>query len=151
MFRTLTVSYTRTADDNPFGQPYVEFMEKRFRNRMKFLAFEENVRPPYHGTFSRNSTKVKARRPLEKDDEIDYEYDSEAEWEQGDENEGESIGGSEADEEEEPGDALDYEDGWLRQEDDLGSDREGEEEVCLAKVVLDKKQVSDTLKVGQVI
>eukprot|EP00054_Salpingoeca_dolichothecata_P015612 m.90364 g.90364 ORF g.90364 m.90364 type:complete len:545 (+) comp21579_c0_seq1:729-2363(+) len=56
------------------------------RMRMKLLQFWEDVRPPYYGTFSKQSAKITARRPLNQDTEIfDYDYDSEAEWEPEDE------------------------------------------------------------------
>ena len=51
---------------------------------MKFLKFQEDVRPPYRGTYTSRPisgmTKL-ARNPLKRDlPDTDYDYDSEAEW-----------------------------------------------------------------------
>jgi chromatin assembly factor 1 subunit A len=51
---------------------------------MKFLKFQEDVRPPYRGTYTSRPisgmTKL-ARNPLKRDlPNTDYDYDSEAEW-----------------------------------------------------------------------
>lgn len=61
--------------------------------RAKLLQFCENVRPAYWGTWRRRSRTVSGRRPWAKDQELDYEVDSEAEWD--DEEPGESLSGSE--------------------------------------------------------
>lgn len=51
---------------------------------MKILHFNEDVRPPYKGTYTKRpvtSTMKLARNPLRKDlPNTDYDYDSEAEW-----------------------------------------------------------------------
>lgn len=54
---------------------------------------------------------------------LNYDYDSEEDWEE--EESGESLSESEHEEEEEEMDGLDYNDGWLRKDDDFGS---GDEE-----------------------
>lgn len=43
------------------------------------------------GTFSKRSRFVTGRRPLGRDERLDYDYDSEAEWEEGDDPDGETI------------------------------------------------------------
>ena len=66
------------------------------RYRVKHLQFDENVRPPYRGTFRKSSSKVKATQPFNKDSDIfDYEVDSDLEWEEG--GPGESLNGSDSD------------------------------------------------------
>ncbi|KAK8761167.1 hypothetical protein V5799_027569 [Amblyomma americanum] len=60
--------------------------------RAKLLQFCENVRPAYWGTWRKRSNLVSGRRPWAKDQALDYEVDSEAEW---DEEPGESLSGSE--------------------------------------------------------
>lgn len=60
--------------------------------RMKLLRFHENHRPTYYGTWSKKSLVVKGRKPFVKDEALDYEFDSDDEWE--DEPEGEDIGNS---------------------------------------------------------
>ncbi|KAB8360641.1 hypothetical protein FH972_024379 [Carpinus fangiana] len=73
---------------------------------IKYLLFDEDVRPPYVGTNTKIRTRADAvqlaRNPFKKArDELDYDYDSEAEWEEPEEgedldSEGESDSGSEA-------------------------------------------------------
>ncbi|KAK0128786.1 hypothetical protein ONS95_000736 [Cadophora gregata] len=79
---------------------------------MKILHFQEDVRPPYRGTYTsrpvRGMPKL-ARNPLRRDlPNTDYDYDSEAEWVQDDED-AEDLK-SEGDEEEELGDDEDMDD-----------------------------------------
>ena len=58
---------------------------------MKFLKFQEDVRPPYRGTYTNrpvNGIAKLARNPMRRDlPNTNYDYDSEAEWveEEGDE------------------------------------------------------------------
>lgn len=56
---------------------------------MKFLKFQEDVRPPYRGTYTARpvtSMEKLARNPLRRDlPDTNYDYDSEAEWVEGDE------------------------------------------------------------------
>ncbi|KAJ0175109.1 hypothetical protein K1T71_009250 [Dendrolimus kikuchii] len=66
----------------------------REKLRPKLLSFYENRRPPYWGTWRKKSTFVKPRKPFGQDGkQLDYEVDSDEEWE---EEEGESIDGSAA-------------------------------------------------------
>lgn len=127
--------HIESRDGGSFGAAtYVEQREVSVGGRMKLLAFREDVRPPYWGTWSKQSRLIAGRRPLAKDEALlDYDYDSEAEWEEADEDPGEEL--ASGDEEEEGAgpevDDLDYDDGWLRHDDDMGScaessDSEGE-------------------------
>ena len=43
---------------------------------MKYLHFQENIRPPFYGTHRRKSTKVYSRSPFGQDPSIDYDEDS---------------------------------------------------------------------------
>jgi chromatin assembly factor 1 subunit A len=59
---------------------------------MKYLRFDEDVRPPYYGTYTkphRLSEEGKlARNPFSRGlDDLNYDYDSEAEWEEPEEGE----------------------------------------------------------------
>ncbi|XP_053670758.1 chromatin assembly factor 1 subunit A [Anopheles nili] len=64
--------------------------------RTKFFLFDENRRPPYHGTWRKRSTCIRARRPFAQDTKFfDYEVDSDEEWEE--EEPGESLHGSDDD------------------------------------------------------
>ncbi|KAJ2545114.1 hypothetical protein GGF49_000723 [Coemansia sp. RSA 1853] len=52
------------------------------RMPMKLLQFHGNRRPAYYGTCSRRAHRIGARRPFARDtSELDYEVDSDAEWE----------------------------------------------------------------------
>ncbi|KAK2798100.1 hypothetical protein FQN51_007919 [Onygenales sp. PD_10] len=62
------------------------------KHTMKLLKFSEDVRPPYQGTFSKRLSNQAAmklcRNPFERMvPELNYDYDSEAEWEEPEEGE----------------------------------------------------------------
>ncbi|XP_041791359.1 chromatin assembly factor 1 subunit A [Chelmon rostratus] len=70
---------------------------------MKLLQFHENYRPAYWGTWSKKSSHILSRCPFRQDkDLLDYEVDSDEEWEE--EEPGESLSHSEGEDEEEGGD-----------------------------------------------
>ncbi|KAL2837997.1 chromatin assembly factor 1 subunit A-domain-containing protein [Aspergillus pseudodeflectus] len=87
--------------------------------RMKSLKFGEDVRPPYMGTYTKQLPQSAAarlmRNPFRRElPEVNYDYDSEAEWE--DAEEGEELDSEEEEEGSEEGD--DDMDGFLDDEDD---------------------------------
>lgn len=89
------------------------------RITMKSLKFGEDVRPPYQGTYTRpvpESTALKlSRNPYHRGlPDTNYDYDSEAEWEEPEE--GEDLDSEEEDEGSDEGD--DDMDGFLDDEDD---------------------------------
>ncbi|OKP00979.1 Chromatin assembly factor 1 subunit rlf2 [Penicillium subrubescens] len=93
---------------------------------MKTLRFSEDVRPPYQGTFTRPVPELSARRlarnPWHRGlPEVNYDYDSEAEWEEPEE--GEDLDSEEDEEGSDDGD--DDMDGFLDDDDDalLGGKR----------------------------
>lgn len=97
----------------------------------KFLRFAEDVRPPYSGTFTRNPTTPglrKGRNPFQRTlPKITYDYDSEAEWEEGalDEDGEELL--SDNEEEDEEAESLDDEmDEFLDDEEDEAKGRRGQ-------------------------
>ncbi|XP_050350158.1 chromatin assembly factor 1 subunit A [Nymphalis io] len=80
---------------------------KREKLRPKLFAFHENRRPPYWGTWRKKSKFINPRNPFKTDEKLlDYEVDSDEEWEE--EQEGESIDGSAAGSDDEQ-DADEYE------------------------------------------
>ncbi|KAJ5104698.1 hypothetical protein NUU61_002045 [Penicillium alfredii] len=86
---------------------------------MKSLKFSEDVRPPYQGTYTRvvseGSAKKLSRNPYHRGlPDTNYEYDSEAEWEEPEE--GEDLDSEEEEEGSDEGD--DDLDGFLDDEDD---------------------------------
>ncbi|CAN0010408.1 unnamed protein product, partial [Phaeothamnion confervicola] len=74
------------------GAAYSEIKEVMVANRMKLLQFHSDLRPPYWGTWSRRSGIVSGRAPLKRDEALlDYEVDSEAEWEEEEPTAGEEL------------------------------------------------------------
>merc|ERR1719172_367745 len=76
--------------------------------RRKLLQFHENDkdqggsgRPAYYGSWRRRSACIRARRPLAKDPELDYEIDSADEWEEPEDGEDLLSDGEDQKEEEE--------------------------------------------------
>lgn len=75
------------------GETVDEQKPKVERMRAKFFKFHENQRPPYYGTWRKVSRVIKPRRPHVQDKQhLDYEVDSDDDWEE--EEHGESITGS---------------------------------------------------------
>ncbi|XP_037240236.1 chromatin assembly factor 1 subunit A isoform X1 [Falco rusticolus] len=95
--------------------------------RMKLLQFCENHRPAYWGTWNKKTTVIRPRNPWSKDSKLlDYEVDSDEEWEE--EEPGESLSHSEGDDEEE-GEDEDDDDGFFVPHGYLSED-EGVTEEC---------------------
>ena len=120
--------FVTVLSDNPFApQPYDEERVISVHNKYKFLGFHEDIRPPYHGTWSKPaSSVVTGRNPFGKDTQfLDYEVDSEAEWEEEDEDQGEDCDDDGVDDEDEVVQNEDEDnDGWLAEDDDLGIEDE---------------------------
>ncbi|KAL6616531.1 hypothetical protein ACP70R_038801 [Stipagrostis hirtigluma subsp. patula] len=66
--------------------------------RRKLLQFDKSNRPAYYGTWRKKSAVVGPRRPLKMDPDLDYEVDSDEEWEE--EDPGESLSDCEKDSDE---------------------------------------------------
>ena len=122
--------------NNPFAQQpsYCENKSVLLWSRRKYLSFHEDYRPPYNGTWSKRSSRITGRRPFGKDvgpRGLNYDVDSEGEWEEDDE-QGEELGSDAGEDDElEEADKVDkynYGDGWLREDDDLGNGSDGEQD-----------------------
>ncbi|NXK67198.1 CAF1A factor, partial [Sylvietta virens] len=101
--------------------------EREKFGRMKLLQFSENHRPAYWGTWNKRTSLIRARNPWSKDTNLlDYEVDSDEEWEE--EEPGESLSHSEGDDEEE-GEDEDEDDGFFVPHGYLSED-EGVTEEC---------------------
>ncbi|WFD36030.1 hypothetical protein MCUN1_002901 [Malassezia cuniculi] len=108
----------------------LEKLNNRKLVQIKLLQFQTDRRPGWFGTWTRSTNLISARRPFGQDPmALDYNYDSDAEWEEGDEGENvdgmddkddddSSVAGSESDSEM---------DDWL--EDDLEEAGDGDEGV----------------------
>lgn len=93
----------------PGASDILQIPNVRMVLRMKLLQFNDNVRPAYYGTFTKQSRIINGRRPFAQDvDKLDYDVDSEAEWEP--EGEGEDIHSGDEDEDDPNTDMIDPED-----------------------------------------
>ncbi|KAE8223468.1 hypothetical protein CF319_g3500 [Tilletia indica] len=84
--------------------------------RLKFIHFEQDRRPGWYGTFTRPSNLIGPRRPFAQDPVLlDYSYDSDDEWEDQGQLEGEDLDeGQEGEEEDKDEEDDDSEmDDWL--------------------------------------
>ncbi|KAG2602555.1 hypothetical protein PVAP13_5KG696100 [Panicum virgatum] len=79
--------------------------------RRKLLQFDKSNRPAYYGTWRKKSAVVGPRCPLKMDPDLDYEVDSDDEWEE--EDPGESLSDCEKD-----GDEVMEEDSKITDEDE---------------------------------
>ncbi|KAM4721762.1 chromatin assembly factor 1 subunit A [Rhinophrynus dorsalis] len=80
--------------------------------RMKLLQFCENYRPAYWGTWNRQSRLILPRKPWAQDTELlDYEVESDEEWEE--EEPGESLSHSEGDDDNELKEEEEDDDGFF--------------------------------------
>ncbi|KAI5084152.1 hypothetical protein GOP47_0000321 [Adiantum capillus-veneris] len=112
------MDFSALLEQDPVAEPHKSF---HFENkRRKLLQFNKSYRPAYYGSFSKKSDVVRPRNPLGMDSNLDYENDSDEEWEE--EDPGESLSDCEKDEEdekpdldedEEAGDGFLVPDGYL--------------------------------------
>ncbi|XP_074164313.1 chromatin assembly factor 1 subunit A isoform X2 [Sminthopsis crassicaudata] len=90
----------------------IDVPERKKFGRMKLLQFSENHRPAYWGTWNKKTSAIRPRNPWSKDSKLlDYEIDSDEEWEE--EEPGESLSHSEGDDEDEGGEDEDDDDGFF--------------------------------------
>lgn len=101
-----------------------EARERLRKVPMKVISFSQDVRPPYHGTITfkpfvlgKDHMRRLARMSIEKRLPLDYEYDSEGEWQ---DEEGEDL---DVDDDEEEIDDEDDMDGFLDDSEDAGPAR----------------------------
>ncbi|KAJ1309854.1 hypothetical protein OPQ81_006619 [Rhizoctonia solani] len=80
----------------------------------KLFHFHENKRPAYYGTWTKSSPHIGPRKPFGKDESLDYDYDSGADWEE--EGDGEVIVSDGSDDEDSG--SEDDEEGWLVDDDE---------------------------------
>lgn len=98
-----------------------EVMKNVASMRYRLLQFHENYRPAYWGTWSKGSKLVTGRRPFGQDTTtLDYEEDSEAEWEE--EEDGEDLQTEEDMEDADDFSVDEEEDDWLVPDGHLSDD-----------------------------
>jgi chromatin assembly factor 1 subunit A len=128
----IEVFVTVVPENGAFGaQPFAEQQTITVPNKYKFLRFHEDVRPPYFGTWSKRGSIVTGKTPFRKETTLlEYDYDSEAEWEEGDDEIGEDLENGEGDDDEEDKEeeeaAGDDEDGWLAADDEIDDELDDE-------------------------
>lgn len=84
--------------DSTNSNPFVLKRKLKGSLRARLLQFHEDVRPPYFGTWQKTSKSISGRRPFAMDNDLlDYDVDSEAEWDIG--GPGESLKGDDSEEE----------------------------------------------------
>uniref|UniRef100_A0A3Q3EMX6 Chromatin assembly factor 1, subunit A (p150) n=1 Tax=Labrus bergylta TaxID=56723 RepID=A0A3Q3EMX6_9LABR len=121
----------------PVGVP-----DRKCHGPMKLLQFHGNYRPAYWGTWSKKSSHISPRCPLRQDKVLlDYEVDSDEEWEE--EEPGESLSHSEGEDEEEGGEDDD-DDGFFVPHGYLSNDEGALEEEEGGD--LEKQKLRQTLK-----
>jgi chromatin assembly factor 1 subunit A len=107
------VPYSNAFDEQPFAEQQTVHVPNKYR----FLSFHEDYRPAYRGTWSKRSKIVTGKTPFGKDTTcLDYDFDSEVEWEEGDDEIGEDVDDDSKNQEEEDEDhaakVYDYDDGF---------------------------------------
>lgn len=96
-------------------------LKSRDKFPFKTLAFDQQDRPPYRGTWTKSSSVVGPRTPFAQDPIFDYSYDSADEWEE--EEGGEDVddpeeGGGSGEEEDDEGTEAGEFDDWLDDSED---------------------------------
>ncbi|XP_020099408.1 chromatin assembly factor 1 subunit FSM [Ananas comosus] len=89
----ISLSNNMPCHDGNNAAPALILLVKR-----KLLQFDKSCRPAYYGTWSKKSGVVGPRHPFKKDPDLDYDADSDEEWEE--EDPGESLSDCEKDNEE---------------------------------------------------
>ncbi|KAI3783743.1 hypothetical protein L1987_42829 [Smallanthus sonchifolius] len=110
------------------------FGGQKLSRRKQLLQFDKSHRPAFYGYWPNKSEVVRACRPLVKDPDLDYEIDSDEEWEE--EEPGESLSDcekeedenmeenlSKADDEDESEDGFFVPDGYLSENEGVDVDR----------------------------
>ena len=126
---------------SPEAQAHLQSANRCVGGKLKFLSFHENRRPAYFGTWSRpchTRSLQGGRCPFARESSLDYEVESDDEWEDepedgedleddlsGDEEGKDGLGEGE---EEEGGEDFVVPDGYLSDEEGLRAQREEEEE-----------------------
>ncbi|ADV20839.1 hypothetical protein I305_04186 [Cryptococcus gattii E566] len=112
-----------TLQDAEEPREVLDQLRDRRRFPWKTLAFDQQPRPPYSGTFTKKSLVVGPRTPFAQDPIFDYSYDSGDEWQDDDEGEDvDNFGGEknleEEEEEEDEEDEGEFDD-WLDDTEDV--------------------------------
>ncbi|KAK9075170.1 hypothetical protein SSX86_003490 [Deinandra increscens subsp. villosa] len=91
--------WTENESKNNANSDGSVFGSQKLSRRKQLLQFDKSHRPAFYGYWPRKSEVVRARCPLVKEPELDYEIDSDEEWEE--EEPGESLSDCEKEEDDE--------------------------------------------------
>ena len=146
--KLVTVSVYKTVKADPSEWGALDYLEKttiKVPNRYRFLSFHEDCRPAYRGTWTKKSSSVTGKNPFGKESIFDYEYDSELEWEEGDDEMGENVDDDSKNQEDDmdgEGNAkmYDFDDGFCVADDQLLDNEEDADEDT--KALYKKKMLS---------
>ncbi|GAA5965265.1 hypothetical protein JCM3765_006378 [Sporobolomyces pararoseus] len=123
---------------------FYQLLKDREKVPIKVLKFNEDVRPGYVGTWSKISKVVKPRTPFEKDGAVlNYEHDSEAEWEEEPEDlNAENVDGSDGElsnDDEDQGEVSEV-DSWLADDDEIQYESGYEEDGDIVMIDADQQK-----------
>ncbi|XP_050381216.1 chromatin assembly factor 1 subunit FAS1 [Argentina anserina] len=136
---------------------------KKFKSRKQLLQFYKSHRPAFYGIWSKKSHVVGPCHPLRKDPDLDYDIDSDADWEEEDpgeslsdcdkEEEGESLeeGCSKADDEDESEDGFFVPDGYLSENEGVEVDRMETDITIVETNLPSSKQDSESVKFSSLL
>lgn len=140
--RIVTESDVLGGNAQEQAEKALETLQDRSKVQLKLLQFESDRRPGWYGTWTKSTNLISARCPLGQDPvSLDYSYDSDADWEEMGQVEGEDVQDGDGDEEKESMADEDEDsemDDWLV--DDLEVEEE-EEQQRLAAMDLDDEIV----------
>ncbi|VFQ92678.1 unnamed protein product [Cuscuta campestris] len=140
---------SKACNVNPKNLP--SGARKNFRS-IKLLQFDKSHRPAFYGVWPKKSETVRGRCPFTKDPELDYEFDSDEEWEE--EEPGESLSDCDKDdiesleedrsrgdgEEEESEDGFFVPDGYLSEDEGVEFEKNEPDSMAETKVTASLKQ-----------
>lgn len=149
IMKSVTESDVLGGDAEEEAKRGLEKLNDRRLIPLKLLQFQTDRRPGWMGTWTRSSTFITPRRPLGQDPvALDYTYDSEAEWDVGEEGENvddmddrDEESGASSDEDSEMADWLEDD---LEVEDELVPEVQPVSEDCFAETKQDKDQSRGT-------
>ncbi|SPO20783.1 uncharacterized protein UTRI_00260 [Ustilago trichophora] len=136
--RIVTESDVLGGNAQEQAEKALEALQDRNKVQLKLLQFESDRRPGWYGTWTKSTNLISPRCPLGQDPvSLDYSYDSDADWEEMGQVEGEDVQDGEEKEEESVADEdEDSEmDDWLV--DDLEVEEEEEQQRLAAAMDVD--------------
>ncbi|GAK62453.1 uncharacterized protein PAN0_001d0653 [Moesziomyces antarcticus] len=140
--RVVTESDVLGGNAQEQAEKALETLQDRGKVQMKLLQFESDRRPGWYGTWTKSTNLISPRCPLGQDPvSLDYSYDSDADWEELGQVEGEDVQDGEEEKEDSVGDS----DEDSEMDDWLVDDLEVEEEEEQARSAANAMDVDDEI------